>query len=81
MVFLTQALHALAEQLCEPTWDRERGEFSYRFGLGEPYPRGQANAVISRHARVRERQQQQGERRCMLFRYRGSASHPMWWNV
>ncbi len=41
-----QALHTLAEQLCEPTWDRERGEFSYRFGLSEPYPRGQANAVM-----------------------------------
>jgi hypothetical protein len=41
-----QALHALAEQLCEPMWDRERGEFYYRFGLSEPYPRGQANAVI-----------------------------------
>ena len=41
-----QALHALAEQVGEPTWDRERGEFSYRFGLGEPYPRGQANAVM-----------------------------------
>jgi hypothetical protein len=41
-----QALHALAEQLCEPTWDRARGEFYYRFGLDEPYPRGQANAVI-----------------------------------
>jgi hypothetical protein len=41
-----QALHALAEQFCEPTWDRERGEFYYRFGLAEPYPRGQANACI-----------------------------------
>jgi len=41
-----QALHALAEQIGEPTWDRERGEFYYRFGLSEPYPRGQANAVI-----------------------------------
>src|SRR5258708_27530583 len=41
-----QALHALADQLCEPTWDRERGEFSYRFGLAEPHPRGQANAVM-----------------------------------
>jgi len=41
-----QALHALAEQLCEPAWDRERGEFYYRFGLSEPYPRGQATAVI-----------------------------------
>lgn len=41
-----QALHALAEQWCEPTWDRERGEFYYRFGLSEPYPRGQANALM-----------------------------------
>jgi hypothetical protein len=41
-----QALHAFAEQFCEPTWDGERGEFYYRFGLDEPYPRGQANAVI-----------------------------------
>jgi hypothetical protein len=41
-----QALHALAEQHGEPTWDRERGEFYFRFGLGEPYPRGQANAVM-----------------------------------
>jgi hypothetical protein len=41
-----QAMHALAEQFGEPTWDRARGEFYYRFGLSEPYPRGQANAVI-----------------------------------
>jgi hypothetical protein len=41
-----QTLHALAEQHCEPTWDRARGEFYYGFGLDEPYPRGQANAVI-----------------------------------
>src|SRR5258708_40322305 len=41
-----QALYALAEEHGEPTWDRARGEFYYSFGLGEPYPRGQANAVI-----------------------------------
>jgi hypothetical protein len=41
-----QALQVLAEQHAEPTWDRARGEFYYRFGLNEPYPRGQANAVI-----------------------------------
>jgi hypothetical protein len=41
-----QALYALAEQLCEPTWDRARGEFYYGFGVGEPYPRGQANACM-----------------------------------
>ena len=41
-----EALHALAEQFGEPTWDRARGEFYYHFRLSEPYPRGQANAVI-----------------------------------
>jgi hypothetical protein len=41
-----QHLHLLAQQHGEPTWDRERGEFYYRFGLDEPYPRGQANAVM-----------------------------------
>ncbi|MDP6492888.1 MAG: hypothetical protein QGI28_05580 [Acidimicrobiales bacterium] len=28
----------------EPTWDRELGEFTFRFGFDEPYPRGQLNA-------------------------------------
>ena len=28
----------------EPTWDRELGEFAFRFGFDEPYPRGQLNA-------------------------------------
>jgi hypothetical protein len=41
-----QTLHALAEQYGEPTWDRERGDFYYRFGLDERSPPGQANAVI-----------------------------------
>src|SRR5258708_39577507 len=41
-----QTLYALAEQHCERTRDRARGEFYYRFGLGETYPRGQANAVM-----------------------------------
>lgn len=35
-----------AEAHYGPTWDRERGEFYYRFGLDEPYPRGQWNATI-----------------------------------
>ena len=28
----------------EPTWDYDLGEFTFRFGLDEPYPRGQLNA-------------------------------------
>jgi len=30
----------------EPGWDRSTGEFTWGFGLGEPVPRGQLNAVI-----------------------------------
>jgi hypothetical protein len=33
-----------AEDHIEPTWNREAGEFTLGFGLGEPYPRGQLNA-------------------------------------
>ena len=39
-------LHRHAEERFEPTWDHERREFAYRFGLGEPHPRGQPNATI-----------------------------------
>ena len=28
----------------EPTWDLDLGEFTFRFGLDEPHPRGQMNA-------------------------------------
>jgi hypothetical protein len=28
----------------EPTWDRDAGEFTFGFGLGEEHPRGQMNA-------------------------------------
>lgn len=35
---------AAADQVLEPTWDRERGEFTFGFGLGEEHPRGQWNA-------------------------------------
>lgn len=30
----------------QPTWDVERGEFAFRFGLDEPWPRGQPNAWV-----------------------------------
>ncbi len=33
-----------AGEFLEPSWDRERGEFTLGFGLGEPHPRGQLNA-------------------------------------
>jgi hypothetical protein len=42
-------LKAYAELNYEPTWDHESGEFTWGFGLGEPYPRGQYNAGIAIH--------------------------------
>jgi hypothetical protein len=33
-----------AAEFIEPSWDRERGEFTLGFGLGESHPRGQLNA-------------------------------------
>ena len=36
-----------AEASYEPTWDRERGEFTWGFGLGEEHPRGQFNAIMA----------------------------------
>ncbi len=33
-----------ADEFLEPTWDRESGEFTLGFRLGEPHPRGQLNA-------------------------------------
>jgi hypothetical protein len=35
-----------AEELIEPTWDSESGEFTLGLGLNEEYPRGQLNARI-----------------------------------
>ena len=35
---------AAADERCEPTWNRDSGEFTLGFGLDEPYPRGQINA-------------------------------------
>ena len=31
----------------EPTWDTERGEFTFGLGLDEPHPRGQFNAFLA----------------------------------
>jgi hypothetical protein len=40
-------LAAGAEATYEPTWDSERGEFTWGFGLGEEHPRGQFNAIMA----------------------------------
>ena len=39
-----QRLADAVDEFAEPTWDTERGEFSFGFGLGEEHPRGQLNA-------------------------------------
>ncbi len=40
-------LKAYAEAHYEPTWDAETGEFTWGFGLNEPYPRGQFNGPMA----------------------------------
>ena len=42
-------LKSYVEAHYEPTWDHANGEFTWGFGLDEPYPRGQYNAVIAVH--------------------------------
>jgi hypothetical protein len=44
---LAAALAGAADAQFEPTWDRERGEFTWGFGLGEEHPRGQFNAAMA----------------------------------
>lgn len=40
-------LQAAVEEHGQPTWDRERGEFTWGLGLGEEHPRGQYNAYFA----------------------------------
>lgn len=40
-------LKAYAEERFEPTWDDASGEFWWGFGLNEPHPRGQFNAIAA----------------------------------
>ncbi len=40
-------LAAGAETTYEPSWNRERGEFTWGFGLREEHPRGQFNAIMA----------------------------------
>jgi hypothetical protein len=39
-------LRAYIDAHYQPTWDNARGEFYYRFGLNEAWPRGQMNAWV-----------------------------------
>lgn len=44
---LEDRLVTAIEASYEPTWDRERGEFTWGMGLDEPHPRGQYNAFLA----------------------------------
>ncbi len=47
MTELAHRLSAAIEASYEPTWDTDRGEFTWGMGLNEPYPRGQFNAFLA----------------------------------
>jgi hypothetical protein len=44
---LAGRLERAIEASYEPTWDTERGEFTFGLGLGERHPRGQFNAFLA----------------------------------
>lgn len=44
---LADRLAAAIEASYEPTWNSERGEFTWGMGLDEPHPRGQFNAFLA----------------------------------
>src|SRR4051794_9349059 len=44
---LADALQAACDEHYPPTWDRDRGEVTWDFDLGEEYPRGQYNAMMA----------------------------------
>lgn len=44
---LAVALQAACDEHYPPNWEHERGEMTWDFGLGEPYPRGQYNATMA----------------------------------
>ncbi len=52
---LADKLMQAVDRMYEPTWDRERGEFTWGFGLGEPHPRGQYNALMAAAEAMTER--------------------------
>jgi hypothetical protein len=44
---LADRLERAIDASYEPTWDADRGEFTWGLGLGEPHPRGQFNAFLA----------------------------------
>ncbi len=44
---LAEHTASLVEAEFEPTWDTDRGEFTWGMGLDEPHPRGQFNAFLA----------------------------------
>jgi len=44
---LADALETACDEHYPPTWDRERGEITWDFDLGEAHPRGQYNAMMA----------------------------------
>ena len=44
---LAERLEAACDEALEPTWDRERGEFTWGCSLNEDHPRGQYNALLA----------------------------------
>ena len=47
LVDLAERLQSACDDALEPTWDRERGEFTWGCGLNEEHPRGQYNALLA----------------------------------
>ena len=44
---IASRLATAADATYEPTWDPDRGEFTWGFGLREEHPRGQFNAIMA----------------------------------
>ena len=44
---LATRLQSACDDTLEPTWDRERGEFTWGCGLNEEHPRGQYNSLLA----------------------------------
>jgi hypothetical protein len=47
MTELEERLVPAIEDSYQPTWDHDRGEFTWGMGLDEPHPRGQFNAFLA----------------------------------
>ncbi len=47
LTWLSEPLGAVVDEACQPTWDTNRGEFTWGFQLEEPHPRGQYNGTMA----------------------------------